>query len=174
MEGTAGPQRPRVGTSLAATAWPFGTWPQLSAPEDVLSVSDVATEAGDQSCQTPTSPETAGAIMTDEAASNIVSVSLRSEPSTLPSAVLQEEADSPMEDKDGDATSSDEAGDCLNNRPASSNTPANEEMLRKTVLCHHMELIHRMKAPRRILGVPNKRRPGQRQVLGGIRARRAM
>ena len=106
-------------------------WPQPSAPEDVLSVSDVATEAGDQSCQTPASPETADAIMADEEASNIVSVlSSPSEPSTLPSAVLPEEADSPMEDKDGDATSSDEAGDCLSNRPASSNTrPANEEML---------------------------------------------
>ena len=110
MEGTASPQRPRVGTSLAATAWPFGSL------EDVLSVSDVATEAGDQR-QTPTSPETANAIMADEEASNTVSVlSSPSEPCTLPSAVLQEEADSPMEDKDGDATSSDEEGDCLSNR----------------------------------------------------------
>ena len=111
-------------------------WPQPSASEDVLSVSDVATEAGDQACQTPTSPETADAIMADEEASNIVSVlSSPSEPSTLPSTVLQEEADSPMEDNDGDATLSDEAGDCLSNRPASSNTrpantrPANNDML---------------------------------------------
>ena len=69
--------------------------------------------------------------MADEEASNIVSVlSSPSEPSTLPSTVLQEEADSPMEDNDGDATLSDEAGDCLSNRPASSNTrPANNDML---------------------------------------------
>ena len=105
-------------------------WPQLSASEDVLSVSDVATEAGDQARQTLTSPETADAIMADEEASDIVSVLSSPEPSTLPSTVLQEEADSAMGDKDGDATLSDEAGDCLSNRPASSNTrPASNDML---------------------------------------------
>ena len=168
MEGTAGPQRPRVGTSLAATAWPFGTWPQLSAPEDVLSVSDVATEAGDQSCQTPASPETADAIMADEEASNIVSVlSSPSERSTLPSAVLQEEADSPMEDKDGDATSSVEAGDCLSNRPASSNTrPANEEML---ALPPQGVDPQDESPPRRIPRSSQLNEDqGQRQVLGGL------
>ena len=69
--------------------------------------------------------------MADEEASETVSVhSSPSEPSTLPSAVLQEEKDSPMEDKEDDATSSEEEGDCLSNHPASSNTrPANEEML---------------------------------------------
>ena len=106
-------------------------WLQLSASEDVLSVSDVATEAGDQACQTPASHETADAIMADEEASDIVSVlSSPSEPSTLPSTVLQAEADSPMGDQDGDATLSDEAGDCLSNRPASSNKrPASNDML---------------------------------------------
>ena len=60
----------------------------------------------------------------------IVSVlSSPSDPSTLPSAVLQEEADSPMEDKDGGATSSDEEGDCLCNSSSSNTRPANEEML---------------------------------------------
>ena len=106
-------------------------WPQPSASEEVLSVSDVATEADDQACQTPTSSETADAIVADVEASDIVSVlSSPSEPSTLPSTVRQEEADSPIEDKDGDATLSDEAGDCLSNRPASSNTqPASNGML---------------------------------------------
>ena len=91
---------PQVGTSLAATAWPFGTWLLLrqptSAPEDVLSVSDVATEAGDQAWHTRLRPRlTADAIMADEEASNIVSVlSSPSEPSTLRSTVLQEEAES--------------------------------------------------------------------------------
>ena len=51
-----------------------------------------------------------------------------SEPSTLPSTVLQEEAG----DKDGDANPSDEAGDCLSNRPASSNTrPVSNDMLKE-------------------------------------------
>ena len=143
-------------------------WPQPSAPEDVLSVSDVATEAGDQACQTPTSPETADAIMADEEASNIVSVlSSPSEPSTLPSAVLQEEADSPMEDKDGDATSSVEAGDCLSNRPASSNTrPANEEML---ALPPQGVDPQDESPPRRIPRSSQLNEDqGQRQVLGGL------
>ena len=71
-------------------------WPQRSAVDDVLSVSDVATEAGDQSCQTPTSPETTDAIMAEEEASDVVSVlSSPSESSTLPSTVLQEEAGLP-------------------------------------------------------------------------------
>ena len=150
-------------------------WPQPSAPEDVLSVSDVATEAGDQSCQTPTSPETADAIMADEEASNIVSVlSSPSEPSTLPSAVLQEEADSPMEDKDGDATSSEEEGDCLSNHPASSThgqqrRNVGRKRRGKAVLCHHRELIPKMKAPRRIPRSPQSNEDqGQRQVLGGL------
>ena len=71
--------------------------------------------------------------MADEEASDIVSVlSSPSEPSTLPSTVLQEEADSPMGDKDGDANPSDEAGDCLSNRPASSNTrPVSNDMLQE-------------------------------------------
>ena len=151
-------------------------WPQPSAPEDVLSVSDVATEAGDQSCQTPTSPETADAIMADEEASNIVSVlSSPSEPSTLPSAVLPEEADSPMEDKDGDATSSDEAGDCLSNRPASSNTrPANEEMLEEngeenSALPPQGVDPQDESPPRRIPRSSQLNEDqGQRQVLGGL------
>ena len=51
-------------------------------------------------------------------------------PRSRPSTVLQEEADSPMGDKDGDATLSDEAGDCLSNRPASSDTrPASNDIL---------------------------------------------
>ena len=106
-------------------------WPQPSAADDVLSVSDVATEEGDQAGQPPPSPETTDAIMADEEASETVSVhSSPSEPSTLPSAELQEETDSPMEDKEGDAASSEEEGDCLSNHPASSNTrPANAEML---------------------------------------------
>ena len=69
--------------------------------------------------------------MTDEEANDIVSVrSSPSESSTLPSTVLQEEADSPMGDKDAEANPSDEAGDCLGNRPASSNTrPVSNDML---------------------------------------------
>ena len=34
-------------------------WPQRDAEEEVLSVSDIATEANAQACQTPTSPEAA-------------------------------------------------------------------------------------------------------------------
>ena len=69
--------------------------------------------------------------MADEEASKLVSVlSSPSEPSTLPSSVLPEGADSPMEDEDGDATSSGEEGDCLSNCPASSNMrPANETVV---------------------------------------------
>ena len=106
-------------------------WPQQSASDEVLSVSDIATEADAQACQTPTSPETADAVMTDEEANDIVSVlSSLSESSTLPSTVHQEEADSPMGDKDAEANPSDEAGDCLSNRPASSSTrPVNNDML---------------------------------------------
>ena len=106
-------------------------WPQRSASDEVLSVSDIATEADAQACQTPTSPETADAVMTDEEAIDIVSVlSSPSESSTLPSTVHQEEADSPMGDKDAEANPSDEAGDCLSNRPASSSTrPVNNDML---------------------------------------------
>ena len=48
----------------------------------------------------------------------------------LPSTVHQEETDSPMGDKDAEANPSEEAGDCLSNRPASSSTrPVNNEML---------------------------------------------
>ena len=55
---------------------------------------------------------------------------LSTEPSTLPSTVHQEETDSPMGDKDAQANPSEEAGDCLSNRPASSSTrPVNNEML---------------------------------------------
>ena len=79
-------------------------WPQRDAEDEVLSVSDIATEADAQACQTPTSPEAADAVMTDEEANDIVSVlSSSTEPSTLPSTVHQEEADSPMGDKDAEA-----------------------------------------------------------------------
>ena len=105
-------------------------WLQPSAPEDVLSVSEAETDAADQSCQSPASPETTDATMAAEEASNLVSVlSSPSEPSTLPSSVLPEGADSPMGGEEGDATSSGEEGDCLSNCPASSNMrPANETM----------------------------------------------
>ena len=67
-------------------------WPPRNAEEEVLSVSDIATEADAQACQTPTSPEAADAVMTDEEANDIVSVlSSSTEPSTLPSTVHQEE-----------------------------------------------------------------------------------
>ena len=107
--------------------------PQPSAPEDVLSVSDAETEAADQPCQSPASPETPDATMADEEASKLVSVlSSPSEPSTLPSSVLPEGADSPMEEEDGDATSSGDEGDCLSNCPASSKMrPANEAIKRR-------------------------------------------
>ena len=106
-------------------------WPQRDAEDEVLSVSDIATKADAQACQTPTSPETADAVMTDEEANDFVSVlSSSTEPSTLPSTVHQEETDSPMGDKDAKANPSEEAGDCLSNRPASSSTrPVNNEML---------------------------------------------
>ena len=68
--------------------------------------------------------------MADEEPSDIVSVlSSPSEPSTLPSTVLQEGSDSPMEDKDGDAISSEEEGDCLSNHPASSHTGPTKEAM---------------------------------------------
>ena len=82
-------------------------WPQRSASDEVLSVLDIATEADAQACQTPTSPETADAVMTDEEAISVLSSS--TEPSTLLSTVHQEEADSPMGDKDAEANPSDEA-----------------------------------------------------------------
>ena len=60
-------------------------------------------ETDDQACQTPTSPEAADAVMTDEEANDIVSVlSSSTVPSTLPSTVHPEEADSPMGDKEGE------------------------------------------------------------------------
>ena len=52
--------------------------------------------------------------MTDEEANDIVSVlSSSTAPSTLPSTVHPEEADSPMGDKEGEANPVEEAGDCL-------------------------------------------------------------
>ena len=132
-------------------------WPQRDAEDEVLSVSDIATEADAQACQTPTSPETADAVMTDEEANDIVSVlSSSTEPSTLPSTVHQEEADSPMGDKDAEANPSDEAGDCLSNRPASSSTrPVNNEMLEENgefFFCTGMGAMcaERHKSPSRI------------------------
>ena len=69
--------------------------------------------------------------MTDEEANDIVSVlSSSTVPSTLPSTVHQEEADSPMGDKEAEANPLEEAGDCLSNRPASSSSRlVNNEML---------------------------------------------
>ena len=154
-------------------------WPQPSASEDVLSASDVATEAGDQACQTLTSPETADAIMADEEASDIVSVlSSPSEPSTLPSTVLQEEPDSPMEDKDGDATLSDEAGDCLSNRPASSNTrPANNDTLEEngeetSALPPHGADPQDESSPSHSSESPIKRRPGTKASAGRAQSKK--
>ena len=133
-------------------------WPQLSASEDVLSVSDVATEAGDQACQTPASPETADAIMADEEASDIVSSP--SEPSTLPSTVLQAEADSQWETKM-------EMPPCRMKRvpalaivqhPPTHGQPVMtcwKKTERTPVRCHHKELIPRMTLPVTFLGVPD-------------------
>ena len=106
-------------------------WPPRNAEEEVLSISDIAAETDGQACQTPTSPEAADAVMTDEEADDIVSVlSSSTVPSTLPSTVHQEEADSPMGDKEVEANPSEEVGDCLSNRPASSSSrPVNNEML---------------------------------------------
>ena len=60
-------------------------WPR-NAEEEILSVSDIAAETDDQACHTPTSPEAADAVMTDEEANDIVSVlSSSTVPSTLPS-----------------------------------------------------------------------------------------
>ena len=106
-------------------------WPPRNTEEEILSVSDVAVETDDQVCQTPTSPEATDAVMTEEEANDIVSVlSSSTVPSTLPSTVHTEEADSPMGDKEGEANPGEEAGDCLSNRPASSSSrPADTEML---------------------------------------------
>ena len=106
-------------------------WPPRNTEEEILSVSDVAVETDDQACQTPTSPEAADAVMTEEEANDIVSVlSSSTVPSTLPSTVHPEEADSPMGDKEREANPGEEAGDCLSNRPASSSSrPADTEML---------------------------------------------
>ena len=41
-------------------------WPPRNAEEEILSVSDIAAETDDQACQTPSSPEAADAVMTDE------------------------------------------------------------------------------------------------------------
>ena len=96
-------------------------WPPRNTEEEILSVSDVAVETDDQACQTPPSPEAADAVMTEEEANDTVSVlSSSTVPSTLPSTVHPEEADSPMRDKEGEANPVEEAGDCLSNRPASS------------------------------------------------------
>ena len=79
-------------------------WPPRNIEEEVLSVSDVAVKTDDQACQTPTSPEAADAVMTDEEANDIVSVlSSSTVPSTLPSTDHPEEADSPMGGKEGEA-----------------------------------------------------------------------
>ena len=106
-------------------------WPPRNAEEEVLSVSDIVAVTDDQACQTPTSPEAADAVMTDEEANDIVSVlSSSTVPSTLPSTVHQDEADSPMGDKEAETNPLEEAGDCLSNRPASSSSrPVNNEML---------------------------------------------
>ena len=61
-------------------------------------------------------------------------------------------------DKDAEANPSDEAGDCLGDRPASSNTrPVSNDVLeengRTAVRCHHKELIPRMVT---FLGVPDQ------------------
>ena len=150
-------------------------WPQQNAEDEVLSVSDIATEADAQVCQTPTSPEAADA---DEEANDIVSVlSSSTEPSTLPSTVHQEEADSPMGDKEAEANPSEEAGDCLSNRPASSSTrPVNHEMLEENVEDSSDMPPQGVdpqddSSPSHSSESPIKRRPGQRQVQAGVNPR---
>ena len=169
----------RVQTSPAAATWLQGCyWPQLSASEEVLSVSDVATEAGDQACQTPPSPETADAIMADEEASDIVSVlSSPSEPSTLPSTVLQEEADFSMETKMG-------MPPCRMKRvialaivqhPPTHGQPVTicwKETERTSARCHHKELICRMTAPSHSSQSPIKRRPGTKASAGRAQSKK--
>ena len=154
-------------------------WPQPSAPKDVLSVSNVATEADDQSYQTPTSPETAAdAIMADEKASNIVSVlSSPSEPFTLPSAVLQEEADSPMEDKDGDATSSDEEGDLAIAQPSPTHDQQTKKMLdengeESSALPPHGVDPQDQSFPSHFSESPIKRRPGTKASAGRAQSKK--
>ena len=72
---------------------------------------------------------------------------------------------------------SNEAGDCLSNRPASSNTrPVSNDMLEENGedRCHHKELIPRMTAPRHIPRSPrlNERRPGTKASAGRAQSKK--
>ena len=110
--------------------------------------------------------------MTEEEANDIVSaLSSSTVPSTLPSTVHSEEADSPM--GEGEANPVEEAGDCLSNRPASSSSrPVDNEMQENGEGCrrsHRKELIPRGTAPRHICrSCRLSEDQGQKQVQAGV------
>ena len=118
-----------------------------------------------QACQTPTSPEAADAVMTDEKAKTTLSLS---------SAPLQSRplCHSPMGDKEAEANPLEEAGDCLSNRPASSSSrPVNNEMLEENGEdCSAMPLqgvdSQDDSSPSHSSESPIKRRPGLKASAG--------
>ena len=79
-------------------------WPQPRIADDILSVSEVETEAAAHPRHPPASPETTDATMAAWEENSIVSVpSSPPDPSTLPSSSVQAGADSPMGEGDDHA-----------------------------------------------------------------------
>ena len=110
-------------------------WPRPNQTPEVLSISDRDPDKEEQEVQegeSPTSLAVTDAAMAEEDANEAVSIhSSSSESPTIPSTEHPEEADAHMaDDASASASSAEEEGDCLSNRPAFPDAcPARDEML---------------------------------------------